>query len=546
MGSDPQYTKWPLLPLAQQVFTLTNPYASHAAQQAAAKAVQDAISEHKMAPLYRYLAHPVDGVLNAVGESSSGQAAAAAAAVRATKSTSSSSSVPPPHIPAGRPLSRKSSAVGMIANKNPTATVALAWDEALYQTLQAANEAELAVLQTEEDEAVEQAGDTEIQAALGKRAEFWARVGDKDKALAAYEAVFEKTGVLGTKIDLVLALVRLGLFFGDRFLVKKQVERATVLVDAGGDWDRRNRLKAYEGLHLLTLRSYNLAAPLLLDSLSTFTSYELCTYSQLVVYAVLAGSVSLKRVDFKAKVVDAPEIKAILGDGEDKLLALTGVISAGPGADANNAGLLDAAAATATPTTTTTTTAATTATATAGPSGSSAVPRNTAVVVNLTALGAGGDQPETEMAVDFSPLAQLVASLYNGRYRQFFQALALVEEQFLTQDRYLHEHKSWFIREMRLRAYQQLLQSYRVVGLDSMAHDFGVTVEFLDRDLAKFIAGGRIPCTIDRVSGKGVIETNRPDDKNKQYQDVVRQGDQLITKLQKYGQAVRLRGSERA
>ena len=53
-------------------------------------------------------------------------------------------------------------------------------------------------------------------------------------------------------------------------------------------------------------------------------------------------------------------------------------------------------------------------------------------------------------------------------------------------------------------------------------------------------------CTIDRVNGRGVIETNRPDDKNKQYQDVVRQGDQLITKLQKYGQAVRLRGSERA
>jgi 26S proteasome regulatory subunit N7 len=34
---------------------------------------------------------------------------------------------------------------------------------------------------------------------------------------------------------------------------------------------------------------------------------------------------------------------------------------------------------------------------------------------------------------------------------------------------------------MRLRAYQQLLQSYRVVGLESMASDFGVTVDFLDR-----------------------------------------------------------------
>ncbi|KAL2161975.1 hypothetical protein VTH06DRAFT_7760 [Thermothelomyces fergusii] len=490
MGSDPQYAKWPLLPLAQDVFTITNPYATKAAQQAAAQHLQDAISEHKMAPFYRYLAHPIDGVLNAVGESGA--------------------SAP------GKPTSRKSSLVGMIATRNAAASISLPWDEALYQSLKAENDKELEQLQKEEDEAVEQAGETEIQAARGKRAEFWARVGDKEKAIAAYEDVLEKTGILGTKIDLVLAIIRMGLFYGDKHLVKKQVERAKTLVESGGDWDRRNRLKAYEGLHLLTIRGYNLAAPLLLDSLSTFTSYELCTYSNLVVYAVLAGSVSLKRVDFKSKVVDAPEIKAILGDGEDKLLALSGAISAGPGADSE---MQDA---------------------------STAPSAGRVTAVNLTTLGSSTDQPEAETAVDFSPLAQLVSSLYNGRYKLFFQALALVEEQFLTQDRYLHEHKGWFIREMRLRAYQQLLQSYRVVGLDSMANDFGVTVDFLDRDLAKFIAAGRIPCTIDRVAGNGVIETNRPDDKNKQYQEVVRQGDQLITKLQKYGQAVRLRGSERA
>ena len=278
----------------------------------------------------------------------------------------------------------------------------------------------------------------------------------QEKAIAAYEDVFEKTGVLGTKIDLVLAIIRMGLFYGDKQLVKKHVERAKALVESGGDWDRRNRLKAYEGLYLLTARSYNLAAPLLLDSLSTFTSYELCTYSNLVIYAVLAGSVSLKRVDFKSKVVDAPEIKAILGDGEDKLLALTGAISAGPGVDAE----MHDSASTSTPGAT----------------------KSTTAVVNLTTLGSSStDQPEAEIAVDFSALAQLVSSLYNGRYKLFFQALALVEEQFMTQDRYLHEHKNWFVREMRLRAYQQLLQSYRVVGLDSMANDFGVTVDFLDR-----------------------------------------------------------------
>ncbi|KAG5929920.1 hypothetical protein E4U42_003981 [Claviceps africana] len=488
MGSDPQYAKWPLLPLSQHVFTLTNSYASKTVQQAAIKSLQDAIAQYNMAPFYRYLAHPIDGILNAVGE---GAASAQ-----------------------GKPLSRKSSLVGMVASKASTINMTLPWDEALYQKLKADNDEELAGFQKEEDEAVEQAGDTEVLAAKGKRADFWARVGDKDKAIAVYEDVFEKTGILGTKIDIVLAIVRMCLFYGDKVLVKKHIERVKTLVESGGDWDRRNRLKAYEGLHLLTVRSYNLAAPLLLDSLSTFTSYELCTYSNLVVYSVLAGSVSLKRVDFKSKVVDAPEIKAIMGDGQDKLLALSGALSAGPGADDSI--------------------------------NDKAPQMATTPAVNLTTLGSSTEQPEAEMAVDFSPLALLVSSLYNGNYKTFFQSLADVEEQFLNQDRYLHEHKSWFIREMRLRAYQQLLQSYRVVGLESMAGDFGVTVDFLDRDLARFIAAGRIPCTIDRVTGKGVIETNRPDDKNKQYQDVVRQGDQLITKLQKYGQAVRLRGSERA
>jgi 26S proteasome regulatory subunit N7 len=319
--------------------------------------------------------------------------------------------------------------------------------------------------------------------------------------------LFEKTGPLGTKIDIVLAIIRIGLFFGDKLFVKKQVDRASILVESGGDWDRRNRLKAYKGLHLLTVRSYNLAAPLLLDSLSTFTSYELCSYSSLVVYSVLAGSLSLKRVDFKAKVVDAPEIKAILGETDDKL----------PGARADEE-MRDA---------------------------TSATPDHAAPLVNLSTLGTGSAvEAETEPPMDFSGLANLVNSLYNGNYKTFFLSLASVEETFLTQDRYLFEHRAWFVREMRLKAYQQLLQSYRVVGLQTMAKAFGVSVDFLDRDLAKFIAGDRIPCTIDRV--KGTIETTRPDDKNKQYADVVKQGDALITKLQKYGQAVRLRGSERA
>ncbi|KAJ5583340.1 Winged helix-turn-helix transcription repressor DNA-binding [Penicillium sp. DV-2018c] len=494
MGSDPQYIKFPDLSIAQHVFNLSNPACAPAVQQSSLKKLQDVISEHKMAPFYRHLAHPTEGILNSSGEG-------------VTQLPQNAGNSTKPLITSN-----------LLASRKTPLNIDFPWDEKLYQSLLEDNKKELETFQKEEDEAEEAAGETEVQAARGKRAEFWARVGDKDKAIESHEALLEKTGFLGTKIDLVMAMIRIGLFFGDLLFVKKTIERAEALVESGGDWDRRNRLKAYKGLHLLTVRSYNLAAPLLLDSLSTFTSYELCSYSSLVVYAVLAGSLSLKRVDFKAKVVDAPEIKAILGSGEDQLAALSGEASAGPGA--RDEEMKDAT---------------TTQPLREGPK----------TAVNISSFSTGsGVAVESEVPIDFSPLANLVSSLYNGNYRSFFVALAAVEDQFLTQDRYLHEHRAWFVREMRLRAYQQLLQSYRVVGLSGMANDFGVTVDYLDRDLAKFISNNRIACTIDRVNG--IIETNRPDDKNKQYADVVKHGDSLITKIQKYGQAVRLRGSERS
>jgi len=160
MGSDPQYAKWPLLPLSQHVFTLTNPYGTRASQQSSVKTLQDAITEHKMAPFYRYLAHPLDGVLNAVGESGS--------------------SAP------GKPISRKPSAAGMISTRGSATSVSLPWDETLYQKLKEENDRELEAFQKEEDDAVEQAGDTEVMAARGKRAEFWARTGDKVRELCFF------------------------------------------------------------------------------------------------------------------------------------------------------------------------------------------------------------------------------------------------------------------------------------------------------------------------------------------------------------------------
>jgi 26S proteasome regulatory subunit N7 len=152
MGSDPQYAKYPDLSLAQHIFVLTNPSSSKANQQTSLNSLQNAISEHSMAPLYRHLAHPVDGLLNASGEGTVSKPANAARSAASKASESSS-------------MQGKS--------------IDFPWNEKLYEELKAKNEKELEGFQKEEEEAAEKAGDTEVQAARGKRAEFWARVCDK-------------------------------------------------------------------------------------------------------------------------------------------------------------------------------------------------------------------------------------------------------------------------------------------------------------------------------------------------------------------------------
>lgn len=171
-----------------------------------------------MAPLYHHLAHPQTGKLNAMGESDS--SSAGPPSLRRTSSINTSS------------------ILAVLGGAKSSSGVNLAWDEKYYEELKKSNEEELAAIQKEEDDAAEQGGETELQTARGKRAELYARIGDKDAALAAYESLMEKTGILGSKIDIVLAIIRIGFFFDDKILVKKSVERCSALVESGGDWVR--------------------------------------------------------------------------------------------------------------------------------------------------------------------------------------------------------------------------------------------------------------------------------------------------------------------
>lgn len=174
MGSEPQFAKFPNLTVAQSIFTLSTSR-QPAQQKSSLEYLQNAIKEHKMAPLYRHLAHPIEGVLNGSGEGT------AEATLTRTNTVESTTSKTGP--------SRRGSLVSsnLIPNKKALQQDLLVWDEALYEELKADNEKELEEIQKEEDEAAEKAGETEVLAARGKRADFWARVGDKVRPIASMQ-----------------------------------------------------------------------------------------------------------------------------------------------------------------------------------------------------------------------------------------------------------------------------------------------------------------------------------------------------------------------
>ena len=102
--------------------------------------------------------------------------------------------------------------------------------------------------------------------------------------------------------------IRLAILFNDWRGIKSLVARGIQLCTEGGDWERKNKLKVYQGLLALALRDFKSAADFLLDSIATFTSHELFDYKTCVFYAVVSAMVALDRVELKKRVVDSPEV----------------------------------------------------------------------------------------------------------------------------------------------------------------------------------------------------------------------------------------------
>jgi len=148
------------------------------------------------------------------------------------------------------------------------------------------------------------------------------------------------------------------------------------------------------------------------------------------------------------------------------------------------------------------------------------------------------DGPEIlSVSNEIPVVCRLVNTLYDCDYKGYLQAMVELRA-ILVADRFLQPHSGYIMRELHVLGYKQFLDSYKSVTLESMANSFGVGTEYLDLQLSRFIAAGRLAAKIDKFGG--VVETNRPDLKNAQYRDMIQKGDLLLNRIQKLARVVDL------
>jgi len=133
---------------------------------------------------------------------------------------------------------------------------------------------------------------------------------EKEKALAEFKKVIEKTQSYNTKMDAVFEILHIGILYKDLDLIKEYIDICRKFLTEGGDWEKKNKLKVYEGLYFLLTKKFKEAGKLFLEALMTFTNTELFEYKYFVFYTVIANIVTVDRVTLKNRVIDNSDVVA--------------------------------------------------------------------------------------------------------------------------------------------------------------------------------------------------------------------------------------------
>jgi 26S proteasome regulatory subunit N7 len=132
----------------------------------------------------------------------------------------------------------------------------------------------------------------------------------KEQALTEFKTVITKTQSYNLKMDSVFEILHIGIQNKDLTLISEYIEICRKFLSEGGDWEKKNKLKVYEGLFFLLTKKFKEAGKLFLEALMTFTNTELFEYKYFVFYTVIANIITVDRVTLKNRVIDNSDVVA--------------------------------------------------------------------------------------------------------------------------------------------------------------------------------------------------------------------------------------------
>lgn len=101
----------------------------------------------------------------------------------------------------------------------------------------------------------------------------------------------------------------------------------------------------------------------------------------------------------------------------------------------------------------------------------------------------------------------LAHAIHNCDYRSIFPKLVNFCKEF-ENNLFLSDKLSYFIKEIKILVYNQLLTSYSSIKLEKMAAAFLVSEDYLENDLNEFIVSERLNCMIDKIDKMVLVRKN--------------------------------------
>lgn len=79
-------------------------------------------------------------------------------------------------------------------------------------------------------------------------------------------------------MDIAFKLISIYLVVDNNVKIKENIDECYRLLEKGGDWERKNKLKVYEGIYCLIVRDFQKASALFVEVIPTFNCPEIMSY----------------------------------------------------------------------------------------------------------------------------------------------------------------------------------------------------------------------------------------------------------------------------